>query len=272
LDWWFENRPETEERWDCWETHGTHLCDAYEPWWFFHFIGAITAEKLFLEGSVLWDPITGEYANDMSDLLHKIHDKMAATKDWVGDMSFHAQHALLWHYAEVKLLDMDSYPTEMAKAMCGDEYAYRKVSQGDGKSIGRECFHGMGHAIFYVIARQQMRTEQQKRKKFGLSSLWAPKEMPWTARTQFRPSAGLELTQESWCKIYKYCQTDLDIVEGYNVDVSELCIGGARHSVRIFSRDDDMRWHYQTKMSVRNQFFDDEMNKCRELERQSAKI
>lgn len=267
MDWWFEGRPEQEEHWNCWETHGTHLCPAYEPWWFYHYIGAITAEKLLGEGSVLWDPVTGERVETMLDLLHRIHDKMAAAKDWIGDMSFHAQHALLWHYAEVMLPDIDSYPVQMAKDMCGDEYAYRKISQSNnGKQVGRECFHGMGHAIFYVIARQQMKEDLQKQQLTGKSQ-----EGIWTARTQFRPSAGLELTQDSWCKIYKYCQTDLGIKEGYNVDVSTLCIGGARHSVRIFARDDDMRWHYKVDKKKRNEFFDVEMDKCRQLEESTTK-
>jgi hypothetical protein len=206
----------------------------------------------------------------MSSLLHKIHDTMDANKDWIGDMSFHAQHALLWHYAAVMLPDMDSFPTEMAKAMCGDAYAYRKVkSEGSGKSLGHECFHGMGHAIFYVIAKQQMEADEQKRQKARLSPRKRT-EQPVSARIQFRPSAGLELTPESWCKIYTYCQTDLGVEEGYTVDVADRCIGGARHSVRIFSRDDDMRWHYTTKSSVRNEYFDLEMEKCSRQERQKS--
>jgi hypothetical protein len=208
----------------------------------------------------------------MPELLHKIHDTMEAGQDWVGDMSFHAQHALLWHYAAVMLPDMDSYPTEMAKDMCGDEYAYRKVrSTESGKSVGHECFHGMGHAIFYVIAQQQIEEEDQKRQQARLSSPRKRQVRSWNARIQFRPSAGLELTPESWCKIYKYCQTDLGVEEGYTVDVADRCIGGARHSVRIFSRDDDMRWHYTTKKNVRNQHFDVEMDKCR-LQEQSKSL
>ncbi|KAG7359607.1 hypothetical protein IV203_034705 [Nitzschia inconspicua] len=264
LEWWFEDRPEEDEHWDCWETHGTNLCNAYEPWWFYHYIGAITAEKLLQEGSVLWDPVTRERVDTMSELLHLIHDRMADKKQVMGDMPFHAQHALLWHYGEVMYPNIDRFPEQMARDLCGDEYAYRKVSKS-GKAVGHECFHGMGHAVFYIIARQQMREEQRKRQKGGLSP-WKPKEQPWSARTQFRPSAGLELTQESWCKIYKYCQTDLGIAEGYTLDVADRCIGGARHSVRIFSRDDDMRWHYTTDASVRNRHFDLEMEKCRKLE------
>jgi hypothetical protein len=207
-------------------------------------------EKLLLEGTILWDSVEMESVQSPSELLHRIHATQDELRKTVGDMSFHAQHALLWHYVAATLPDLDKFPADVTKEFCGDYYAYNIVNAPNAnKRIGYECFHGMGHAIYYVVVRQQLYQQQASK---GLS-----------ARIQFRPSAGLVLTPESWCKIYKYCQTDLDQVEGYTEDVADRCIGGARHSVRIFAPDDDMRWHHSTPTKERNEYFDLEMEKCR---------
>jgi len=260
LDWWFDilDRPNGKEQWVCWETHGSNLCGPHEPWWFYHYIGAITAEKLLDEGRLLWDPVTGETVQTPAEFMLKLHVTQDEEKHAVGDMSFHAQHAFLWQYVATTRPNLDRFPDDITKELCGDYYAFHKVkSPTASKIIGYECFHGMGHAIFYAVARQQMMQQYPQQMKKSL-----------TARIQYKPSAGLILTQESWCKIYKLCQTDLSEVEGYIDDAAVRCIGGARHSVRIFSADGDMRWHYTTPTKVRNQYFDDEMEKCIKLEEQ----
>jgi hypothetical protein len=109
----------------------------------------------------------------------------------------------------------------------------------------------MGHAIYYVVIRQQMKKELGDGK-------------PLSAKTQYRPSAGFTLTQESWCKIDKLCQTNLSKVEGYIDDAENRCVGGARHSVRIFAPDEDKRWHFTTPLKTRNDYFAQEIEeRCR---------
>jgi hypothetical protein len=249
LKWWFADRPDEEEHWECWDTHGSQMCGPHEPWWFYHYIGAITAEKLVLEGRILWDPVKNLYAKSMKHLFQELHKEQELSIKWHGDMSYHAQHAILWQYAAMTMPNMDRFPEQMTKDLCGDEYAFRAVrNEADNKDIGYECFHGMGHAIFYVIVRQQVSQELKQNIKLS-------------ARTQFKPSAGLDLTKESWCKIRDYCSTGVSEREGYRQDAESRCIGGARHSVRIFADDSDMRWHYTTKLKHRNKYFDEELER-----------
>ena len=288
LNWWFLDHPE-EEKWDCWKTHGSNDCDEYEPWWFFHYIGVITADKLLRErkeddasNGILWDAWTGERVTSAAKLLQKIHTSQESLP-LVDDMSFHAEHAIIWHYVVSKKPNMKTFPAHYAKSLCGsDNYAFEDVQVHPAtKYIGYECFHGFGHAAYYAVARrqvleaaeQQQQQQQQQQAEKGSSRnnqqhqhhgrLLKLKEV--SAKVQFRPSAGLVLTPKSWCDLYELCHGAATMAkeEGYAIDVEQRCMGGAEHSLRIFSPEKDKRWHSTVPKAIRNQHFADEIDRCR---------
>ena len=48
----------------------------------------------------------------------------------------------------------DIFPAEMAKYICGNEYADRNAkSDQQGESLGYERSNGMGHTNYYVIVQ-----------------------------------------------------------------------------------------------------------------------
>lgn len=215
-------------------THGVG-CQSHQPWWFYHFVGAITADKLLKEHKLLWDGGTSdssssnvEYVEHMADLLHRVHIIQNTT--WVGDFSFHAQHALEWQYVADTVPDVQEYPVDLAQSFCGDFQHDNRHTKSTKKRIGYECYHGMGHSMFYVAALRQvsrMSTEQSLQ-QFGMA-----KEDMIMPHIQFRPNSGLELTQRTFCEIRKLCAGATGAVEA--LPGEETCWGGVVHSIRLYT-------------------------------------
>ncbi|KAG7337486.1 hypothetical protein IV203_030596 [Nitzschia inconspicua] len=207
--------------------HGV-TCPPEEPWWFYHFVGAITADKLSKEGKLLWDGSTHEYVEDMADLLHRVHLVQNSTN--VGDFSFHAQHALEWQYVAHTMPDIVDYPVDLAQRFCGDfQHDNRKIV-GVGKRIGYECYHGMGHAMFYLAALRQVSrmSTGMSMEQFGVA-----KQEMIMPQIQFRPNSGFELTQRSFCEIRRMCAEAPGVEE--TLPGPETCWGGVVHSIRLYT-------------------------------------
>ncbi|KAG7372901.1 hypothetical protein IV203_033625 [Nitzschia inconspicua] len=256
---------------NCKETHGTIGCGPEEPWWFYHYIGAMTIQKLLREGSLRWDPTDDgsddndnhssvrSIINDATTLFRKLHVEMDQRLTTAGDMSYHAQHGLLWELLPQQHdFFHSSYPFELADAYCGDYYGHNKVRGTQAhRTIGYECFHGIGHATFFALARRQLQIDTQTNDDDGDS----PSS---TSYFVMKPSTGFAFTRESWCAVQRVCSaaSNMTVDTGYSTDVSDRCFGGVRHSVRIFARDDEVIWRYDTDKDDQLEYFYDQMDDC----------
>jgi hypothetical protein len=249
LNWFWsdEQRQQTkEDRKMCWTTHGMYDCDTNTPWWFYHYIGAATANKIMQEGSVLWrDRLI---VDDVATLIHLIHTEKDRLRETAGDMSYHAEHGILWTVIPLLDQNMTKYPFDLAEEYCGDYYGFHNVRGiKAAHTVGRECYHGIGHAVFMAVARKQL----------GLSNSTA-------THVVLRPESGFEFTTESWCLVKNICESSRKLPQfsQHSTEVDERCFGGVRHSVHIFVSDEDTRWKLDTEKDDQFSFFQQKMWHC----------
>ena len=133
--------------------HMKAICSGCK-WWLDHYVGAITADKLLQEGSLLLDEVTMDRVYDAPSFMKEI--QRIERLDDSDIMVFHAQHGFTWQYLARKKPLLDSYPLEEAEAFCGDLLYTREYIDHVSNDMARECRHGFGHGVFYVLARQQM--------------------------------------------------------------------------------------------------------------------
>ena len=133
--------------------HVKTICSGCK-WWLDHYVGAITADKLLQEGSLLLDEVTMDRVYDAPSFMKEI--QRIERLDDSDIMVFHAQHGFTWQYLARKKPLLDSYPLEEAEAFCGDLLYTREYINHVSNDMARECRHGFGHGVFYVLARQQM--------------------------------------------------------------------------------------------------------------------
>jgi hypothetical protein len=151
LAWWQARRENPNQ--DCQSHHGRYHCDPSQLFNLYHYIGACTVDKLQKDGSVLWSNEGGvaEYiSSEKPEMLVQQMHKIDGDKDSLVDnnqMTFHSIHAIIWQFIISARPDLQQeYPRDLALKFCGDEYAY-KDHYRHGKYVGRECFHGVGHAV-----------------------------------------------------------------------------------------------------------------------------
>ena len=149
----------------CTKNHGVGDCFEHEAWWFYHYTGAIIADKFLRDGKakILWDGITGQHIDDFATLIQEIQKYQQLPK--VNEASFHVEHALLWHFLASVMPDVTEYPADLANALCGWDSRIRHnrvKGRGVGKGLTHECYHGFGHAVFYVIAKRQALASDNK--------------------------------------------------------------------------------------------------------------
>jgi hypothetical protein len=295
-------------RWYCTSNHGVGECYEHEAWWFYHYTGAIIADKFLRDGKekILWDGVTGQYINDFAKLIQEVQKYQQLPQ--VNEASFHVEHALLWHFLASVMPDVTEYPSDLANALCGWDSHIRQhgvKGRGVGKGITHECYHGFGHAVFYVVAKRQARsmanqispikdsenhtffasTSFQSAAAINASALQSTIRAQNTAavnndgnglslyvttnntvsistkaaiemaksttesssaRTQFRPNIGFEMTYESMCEVYRLCKGAVRKSDEFFDDKEEkypyshgvrICLEGVVHSVRLFSTD-----------------------------------
>jgi hypothetical protein len=260
----------------------------------------------------------------------------------VNEASFHVEHALLWHFFASVMPDVSEYPSEVADSLCRWNSHVREhgiKGRGVGKGLTHECYHGIGHAAFYVVAKRQARKfsnevaskkaidasvttfnntnfrstamtlqklEQNEEsgietatrvtahlpplisKKNGtivISTAVAIELAKATAdtssaRIQFRPNIGFELTPDSMCEVYHFCKGAARKSDAHFNDKEKeypfshgirVCLEGVVHSVRLFSTDRHNKQeaiNYVTKNMQRCQA--DEMNEKQSVNNQLA--
>uniref|UniRef100_A0A7S1YCQ1 Uncharacterized protein n=1 Tax=Grammatophora oceanica TaxID=210454 RepID=A0A7S1YCQ1_9STRA len=205
----------------------------YGWFWLVHYTGAVTADKLVTEGSLLLDGSTGEHLTDAVSFVREIQRIQKQT--WADEMSFHAIHAFIWHYVARTIPDLDKYPTQLATEFCGEYVVDDFRSKPARKSIGSECYHGFGHAVFYSLALRQLGVQSHE----------------IDVRTQLRPGGGFQLSDEIFCEAYKLC------AGAPNATITTLprkrCIGGVRHSTKLFAilEEDEDPTEYVAKLEER---------------------
>jgi hypothetical protein len=191
------------------DSHGVG-CGIHDIWWLQHYVGATTAEKLLRDGSLLLDGITGERVNDAASFMREIHLKQQLR--YTAKMSFHAQHAFIWHYLTATMPDLDAYPIELANDFCGNYTLNNIRAKSAHKLIGSECYHGFGHGVFMALAVRQI-------------DGWSD----FTARRQFRPNAAFVPSDKLVCEGFRICRTAPTETEQPLL----YCHGGIKHSFRL---------------------------------------
>ena len=215
--------------------------------WLNHYVGVITADKLFNDGHLFLgggggDDQPGEaqgrnYIYEASDLMKEL--QRIARLDTSDFIVFDAMHGFTWHYVASKMPNMTSYPIEIATSFCGDLlWENEPVEHLAGNDIGRECRHGMGHGIFYSMLVQQMRR--------GTCNY------TYSAYEQFRPSVGFYLDEEYICKTSEMCE-GAPSTKAYHD-----CLDGVRHNAFLFANVDPK----VKSIDVRRQKVDDHLKRC----------
>lgn len=230
--------------------------------------------------------MTGRYVDDFTQLIHEIQRFQQLPR--VNEASFHVEHALLWHFFASVMPDMSDYPSDVANTLCRWDSHIREKGikgRGVGKGLTHECYHGIGHAAFYVVAKRQARrsmsrsypvapvTMQIPEQKSAKNETEPKPDVPSlvvkengmitvsmgaaielakattntsSARIQFRPNIGFELTPESMCEVYQFCKgatrqsdehfVDREAAYPYSTGV-RVCLEGVVHSVRLFGSE-----------------------------------
>ena len=216
-------------------------------WWDVHYVGAITAEKLVREGSLLLNhPHKQEEVNVVNATVHNddtnpssqqrfIYDAAAFFKEYRSLMRsrdpdlmpMHAIHGFIWQYVALTRSGLLEYPTELLYALfCTDGISQNERIESLHNSMTRECRHGFGHAIYYLLALHDLGTNVD-------------------VRRQLRMAIDFDLSEESRCLGYKLC-------ESAPSDMARRdCRMGLDHSRGMFStgrnnaRDKDLLEHFE---------------------------
>ena len=119
------------------------------------------------------------------------------------------QAAMNVYHAENRSLT--SYPTELADTWCHDYQNGAKKVRYD-VDVAKECRHGIGHAVFYVLVAEL----------FG---------QPLRACTQFRPRS-FTLDETILENARSICE------HGSNGAEKKNCLNGAEHSYNLYRESD----------------------------------
>lgn len=225
IEWYFPTswyRPKSKKKEEACNWHGIG-CDYYDLWFIWHYVGVVMAEKLLNEGSLLLDGSTGERLDSAVQVMDEIH--RLQTQPFVTRMSFHAEHGFIWHYLVATMPDLDSYPNELAQAFCG-KYNEKHYVPSVKKQIGGECYHGFGHAMWEILAVQQLRDMND-----NAMSLSKGIQYNYTTSTAFRAKSGFVLTDASFCKGFKLCEQASEYPEA----ARKHCHGGMTHAAWLYS-------------------------------------
>jgi hypothetical protein len=200
-------------------------------WWLRHWLGAITADKLVRDGFLrLQKSSKDERIYDAASFLKELQ-RMQRVPD-PDILPFHAQHGFDWHYIALTRPDLDEYPLDLAEAFCGNLLVEDEYIEAVSNDIGRECRHGFGHAMFYILTL---------RENGGLGN--------FSVRKQLRPYGGFVLKDEDTiCEGYKICE------QAPNQKVETECRGGMRHSAGLY----DIRRNATETAKIRG----DEKKRC----------
>jgi hypothetical protein len=191
------------------------LCNGCK-WWLNHYVGAVSADVFMRKGSLKLDSKGEESVSDAAAIMHELQ-KMQRLED--ADIStHHVGHGFTWQYLAVTMDRINSYPLVLANEFCGDLLWKDEYHPRLHNDMGRECRHGFGHAVFYVLAM---------RETGGLQA--------YSVRKQVRPASGFRVSKKSMCDGYEICK-------GAPNDKSWLeCIGGLRHSYLLVNEGVDRK-------------------------------
>jgi len=176
-------------------------------WWLRHWLGAMTADKLLRDGFLRLEPNSDRKIYSPPALFEELRRMMRLSDPDI--LPFHAQHGFDWHWVAATRPDLDSYPSDLLTAYCGEDLERKEYVAVVDNDVMRECIHGMGHAVFYVLALRQM------------------DHRPISVRQQFRHKASFLLRNETICEGHRICSTAPKAAQGQ-------CLGGMHHSIDLF--------------------------------------
>jgi len=221
IEWYFPEtwyRPKSSKKEKRCNWHGIG-CSAWDIWFIWHYVGAVCADLLLREDSLLLDSSTGERVYTAVGFMDEIH-RLKAQQRYVTRMSFHAEHGFIWHYLAATQPDLNTYPLDLAHDFCS-KYDKKVYVASVNKYIGVECYHGFGHGIFEVLAMQQMQ------------QMGAMKN--YNASRALRAKGGFQMENETFCKAYRICEgAPKDVKTGWTT-AWKHCRGGIQHAYWLFS-------------------------------------
>ena len=180
-------------------------------YWLVHHLGSIMADKFLREGSLRLNRESDERLSDAPSIIHEMQRlQRMSTMDRA---SFQTEHGFMWTYMPAAQPNMTQYPLAMAKSFCQNLLYTVEKPDGLDQDIGEKCRHGVGHAVFYVAAQNQLQQEFQVTKPL-------------------RPGAGFSLFDEALCQALKMCH------QAPNGLALHDCQFGINHSSRLVGPPD----------------------------------
>lgn len=215
----------------CGDSHSDKLDIVF---WYKHWVGAVIADKLLTDGSLLKQSASvsdddNNRINNASDYFNVLHE-LTSKRKYPDIVPYHSTHGFWWQY--VANLhgpkNVTEYPVDLYKDLCKPWLLKEQDDYNDfvQNSMYRECRHGIGHAIFYITHMRQI----------GIDKL--------NVRAQNLPNS-LEFTDEALCEGKRICSTVLELLDNdddNDDDITKLCYnicsGGFRHSVKLFRKNE----------------------------------
>jgi hypothetical protein len=191
------------------------------PWWVFHWVGAVAADKLLKDGQLRVDAYQEqEEQNDFDKkYLVGLEEVTQTLLDWERDtysdlMIWHSLHGFVWHYFAMVMPNLQEYPHDFASTVCGNrpEQDY-EIKSAAHVSIVKACWHAIGHGVFEVMAIQQLNSTS-----------------PYSVRKQLRPKSNFVLQDKYVCLAARICAMAPE-----STGQDELCLGAVKHSLRLVS-------------------------------------
>ncbi|KAG7361993.1 hypothetical protein IV203_025659 [Nitzschia inconspicua] len=188
------------------------LCHGH-LWWLRHIVGSVVADQLLVKGSLPLDVLENTTISNPREYLEEM--RRLARSDYPDPLHFHSQHGFAWEWLARKRPQIDSYPLDMLNEFCGDLVWKDEWVEDQHNDIGRECRHSFGHALYYVLAAQELG------ENYNI-----------TARNTFRVASNFYLSEDSICKLEELC------LGSPNKGTLVECRGGFWHSFRLYSVGD----------------------------------
>lgn len=195
--------------------------------WYKHWVGAVIADKLLTDGSLLRQSDDNIRINSAADYFNVLHE-LTSKRKYPDLVPYHSTHGFWWHYvANLRgPKHVTRYPVSLYKDLCKPWLLKEQDDYNDfvQNSMYRECRHGIGHAIFYITHMRQI----------GIDKL--------NVRKQDLPNS-LEFTDEALCEGKRICSTVFDLLDNDDDDVAQLCYkecsGGFHHSFKLFRKNEE---------------------------------
>ena len=181
--------------------------------WWPHWVGAVTADKLLRDGS-LKVSADSEERIDAVGYFQEIY-QMTSARKYPDIHPYHAVHGFWWQYIAQSRPDLTEYPEDLYLSFCEPWIEELDFNDHVQNSMYRECRHGIGHAIFYTMI---------------LREDWVTHKLD--VRKQFLDKTFI-MSDKNFCEAERICE------QATEEEAKSKCHGGLHHSISIFNPDKD---------------------------------